>query len=390
MTRRSLLAAAAAAAALMLAPAAAAASAPAGFYGVVQGEETIADGDLEQMAAGGVGALRVMVHRGVVEPLPGAYDWRTIDDVVRRATAHGITPFLFLYGSPAWSAQADGFACTVGGRRDCSVFAPRSDATRAAFAAFARAAVRRYGPGGEFWQKQVTCALPIFCQPGEAPCACDEPDPIRVWQIWNEQNSSKYFAPRTSPRAYAELLAATSEAIRAEDPGAEVVLGGMWGPRTVTRKGDERPVMAVTRYLERLYRVEDVASTFDSIALHPYSATLRGVRMQMAAARRVVRRAGDGSAGTWVTELGWASAGPAGNPYVVGRGGQARMLARSFRLLERNRRAFRLRGVFWYTWRDGDSGAQICSWCAHAGLRTRQGAPKPAWNRFVNLTGGSE
>ena len=50
--------------------------------------------------------------------------------------------------------------------------------------------------------------------------------PIRVWQILNEQNSSKYFAPKVDVKKYAKLLKAASAAIYQQDRKADVVLGG--------------------------------------------------------------------------------------------------------------------------------------------------------------------
>jgi hypothetical protein len=54
----------------------------------------------------------------------------------------------------------------------------------------------------------------------------------------------------------------------------------------------------------------------------------------------------------------------------------------------RKRRAFRLRGVFWYSWRDKDGGDQICAWCGHAGLLNLDGSPKPALDAFTRLAAG--
>jgi hypothetical protein len=49
------------------------------------------------------------------------------------------------------------------------------------------------------------------------------------------------------------------------------------------------------------------------------------------------------------------------------------------------RRAYRLRGVFWYSWRDKLGGESICDWCGHPGLRHSDGSPKPAWDAFVRV-----
>jgi exo-beta-1,3-glucanase (GH17 family) len=113
---------------------------------------------------------------------------------------------------------------------------------------------------------------------------------------------------------------------------------------------------------------------------------LGGVKRQVKSGRRIVKRAGDRKAGVWVTEIGWASDGPPNNPYVKGLDGQARMLTRSLSLLERRRRTYRVRGVFWYAWRDKAGGSAICDWCGSAGLRKRDGSAKPSWDAFVRVT----
>jgi hypothetical protein len=79
-----------------------------------------------------------------------------------------------------------------------------------------------------------------------------------------------------------------------------------------------------------------------------------------------------------------ASGGPPQEPYVKGDAGQARLLEKAHDDLLRKRRAFRLRGVFWYSWRDKDGGDQICAWCGHAG----DGSAKPAWDAFVKVASG--
>jgi hypothetical protein len=365
-------------------PAAPTSPVPASFYGVVtQDGGHPSDAELAAIRAGGAGSIRLLAHWASIEATEDIYDWSLIDDAVRSTTARGLRPILILYGTPEWAAQRDGYNCSS----DCNVFAPASAETRSAFAEFAAAAVQRYGPGGEFWKApQLACPIPvpILCPAGPGPpCECDQPSPLRVWQIWNEMNSPKYYAPVVNVGGYADLLRRAAATIRATDPGAEVMLGGMWGPNYL--RGGQRPVTPVSLFLKRLYKINGIKKDFDSIALHPYAANTKGVRDQVKSARRIVARARDRRAGTWITELGWASGGPATNPYVKGLSGQARLLTRSFRFLERKRRAYRLRGVFWYSWRDKLGGENICDWCGHAGLRHGDGSPKPAWDAFVRV-----
>jgi hypothetical protein len=200
-----------------------------------------------------------------------------------------------------------------------------------------------------------------------------------VWQIWNEQNSMKYFAPKVDVGKYAALLRSAATGIRSVDPSADIVLGGMWGPYSA-----REVVMPTNDYLERLYKL-GAEDSFDSVAIHPYGNNASASFAQLRSARRVLDQHGDNDAGMWVTEIGWAGRGPRDNPYVKGLSGQARTLTRALSEYKRARRSLNLRGVFWYSWRDKEGGDLICEWCGHAGLRTKNGAAKPAWRAFVRV-----
>ncbi len=374
-------------------------------FGIVPQDGALpAADDLDIMPGGGVGGLRTMLSWATVERHRGVYDWSQTDHLIRETTNRGIEPFLFIYGTPEWAAKLDG--CTD----SCSAFAPRTQATRNAYATFAAAAATRYGPGGTFWQAPLLasgddpngpagpCAVnPEFCipqpppspppssptpvppLPTEPPCKCDVPQPITVWQIWNEQNSSKYYAPKVDIRGYAALLKTTAGAIRAVDPSAEIVLGGMWGPQSA------RYVVTTNRkYLTKLYEL-GAAEDFDAIAVHPYADNAKLSVDQLESVRRLALKHGDRDVRMWVTEVGWAARGPADNPYVKGLDGQARVLARALSAYVRQRRTLNLRGVFWYSWRDKKGGDSICDWCGYAGLRTKDGEPKPAWDAFKRV-----
>ncbi|MGH2987551.1 MAG: hypothetical protein ACRDLO_12805 [Solirubrobacterales bacterium] len=344
-------------------PAAASAQSPSAsdfVIGVVPQQE-LGRGDMQLMRSGSIESFRLFINWSEVERVPGLYDWSASDAAVAVAAAEGITTLPFLYGSPTWAAALDGRQCSGAG---CVPFAPSSDLTRASFARFAAAAVARYGPQGTFWVTHP-----------ELP-----PTPIRSWQVWLEQNSPTYFAPTPDVRSYAELLEVAAEAIRGADPGAEVVLGGMWGADSA---GDA--VVPAARYLKRLYRRPGAKANFDSIALHPYARKLSGVFEQIKAGRAAAKKARDRKVGLWVTELGWASSGPKKENLVYGPRKQARLLKRAFASLHRKRRAWRVRGVYWYAWRDTPTADAICVWCPGAGLFALDGTPKPAWNALTTL-----
>jgi polysaccharide biosynthesis protein PslG len=350
----------------------ASAAVPRAFFGVVP-QTAVTPEELDRMAANGVATLRVLVSMPEIEPEPDEFVWGNTDQLIAHAAARGIRVIPTLYGSTAWLNALDGDAGCGGG---C---APESDAAREAWADFAAALVGRYGPGGEFWAPTPDCPLPLVCEPrGEAPCACASALPIRTWQIWNEQNSPKYFHPGPNAARYAKLLAAAANAIKAKDPNAEVITGGMWGPPGA----DE--VTPTLRYVRQLYRASGRSPAFDAIAVHPYASNVTGVGQQVKGVVDEIRRAGD-DAGIWVTELGWASGGPRDNSLVKTPRAQARLLTSSIDRLIGKRRAWRIRGVQWYAWRDAPPERTDCDWCPKSGLRGLNGAPKPAAKAFKRL-----
>jgi Beta-galactosidase/Glycosyl hydrolase catalytic core len=321
--------------------------------------------DTEMMRSAGIDSLRLWFSWGQVEQERGQYNWPPLDFAVAGAAHAGIRVLPFLFGEPDWAAQLDGYDCGD----ECLTYGPSSTATREAYAAFARAAVERYGPDGTFWKAQPT--LPYL--------------PIRTWQIWNEQNSPFFFRPRVDPESYAALVEAAAAQIRDADPDAEIVLGGVFSAKS-TRSG----VVGSAKYLSQLYAIPDLTDSFDAIALHPYARHVPEVIAQVEAAREAAEEAGDDSVGLWITELGWASDGPADENLVKTPEGQASALERSFTKLIDRRDLYRLLGIYWYSWRDTEEGEAVCSWCAFSGLIGRDGEPKPAYEAMRTVALGRE
>ena len=315
--------------------------------------------DTEAMADAGIESVRVWFPWSHVESQRGAYQWASLDRTVAENAAGGLNTLPFLFGTPAWAGDADDQLCDGDG---CISFAPRSDETRAAFAQFAAAAVQRYGPGGEFWEERR--GLPYR--------------PIEVWQIWNEPNLVSFYRPAVDPIAYAAMLEAAAAAIRAEDPDATVLLAGLTGTRSNAKR------MSTHAYLSALYSVPNVTASFDGIAVHPYNRKVRGALDQIRAARTVADAAGD-SAGVWVTELGWASAGKRRWGLVKSPSGQARLLTVTFERLLEDAGDLGVRAAYWYSWQDTERGKSVCGWCPWSGLLDRIGREKPAYEALREL-----
>jgi polysaccharide biosynthesis protein PslG len=341
---------------------------PRSFYGTVAATP-LTQSDFDRMGDARVGSLRLGVYWPTVQPEHrGPLNWGGIDQAVAAAGREHILVLPILYGTPAYEANG----CT---RHSCSAHIRfKTKAQRRDWQAFVTAAVRRYGPNGDFWS----------ANPG-VPY-----EPITRWQIWNEQNNP---GQRNPAGRYATLLKSADRTIHAVDPRAQTVLGGMLG----TPRGGRR--RTAWNYLGRLYKA-GAGQHFDAAALHPYSRAIPRIRTQIKRMRRVLRHHHDGDRQILITEIGWGSSrkrhpgtNARGAVFNVNPKQQRRNLARSFDLLTNNRRSWRIGGVYWFQWKDPkDPPPGLCAFCYSAGLYRADGeTAKPAlsaYERFTRKTRG--
>ena len=281
-----------------------------------------------------------------IERSPGHYDFRGYDGLMAATAERGVAVLPVLFDPPAFRSSRPAHGARPG------TYPPRSDA---ALGAFAAAAIARYGPSGSFWREHPR--LPAV--------------PIRAWQVWNEPSLPAYWPMGPDPAAYARLLQVTARAIRRADPRATVVSAGI--PQS-------RIGVPFARYVDGLYRAGG-RSAFDVLAIHAYARDAGGVLAAVRSARRLMDAHGDHRP-IWVTEVGWASAGPP-SAFTIGAQAQARQVYAALTRLARRRTALNLRGVVYSTWTDGGvyrGGTDF--WGLHTGLLTVRGAPKPAFYAF--------
>lgn len=315
-----------------------------GFFGIAP-QTVLTDTDTAYMKAARIGSVRWPVNWALVQPTRnGEYDWSSVDPAVEAARRRGLQVLPFIYGTPRWIAGKPTTLPINNGR------------ARKAWAAFVRAAVERYAPRG-----------------------------VHTWQVWNEANFF-YFAFPASPTRYAKLLKQTHREIKAADPRAKIVLSGLFGDPD---EGGARG-MDATKFLAALYRVPGVKGWFDGVALHPYAFHYDDLEALTEELHEVIVDNRDRAAGLYITEMGWGSQN---DPQVVafeqGIRGQARELRKSYRYLIANRGRLRLKGTYWFSWKDNPDYT-ACNFCDSVGL-FRAGdrfKPKPAWRAFVALTGG--
>lgn len=231
-------------------------------------------------------------HSGPTAP----YNWTYLDRVVPKIVSRGLKPmFEITFNTPAW-AKPPGTGLEV------------LPTDIPAFSRYVTALVQRYGTR------------------------------IRAWEIFNEPIF------HNKVEAYAPVLKAAYEAIKAVDPGAEVVLGG-----------NPLDFGSGVRWLQALYTM-GYGKYFTAVGVHPYDYInppsnpngnwkyMEGVTPSL---RSVMAANGDAAKKIWITEIGYASCHPTNTAWTEQR--EATWLKDAYA-------TFRLKAwagpLFWYTYRD--------------------------------------
>jgi hypothetical protein len=134
---------------------------------------------------------------------------------------------------------------------------------------------------------------------------------VAAWEVWNEEDASLWWASGPDPAAYTALLKAAHSAIKAANPSATVVLGGLTGNDY--------------EFLSQLY-ADGAKGSFDAVGVHtdsicsvvsPYEILRNGrddrrinrwAFLGYRTVHEVMQSNGDGSP-IWMTELGWSTSG---------------------------------------------------------------------------------
>jgi hypothetical protein len=327
---------------------------PRDFFGLVTEDAFAGRGPyrattLNRQARLGVGLIRQTFDWASIERSPGRYDFAAYDSFIGSLAARHMTILPVLLDPPRFRSSAPAKGAEPG------MYPPREYGDMAAFAAVA---ARRYGHGGAFWRAHPE--LPRI--------------PVRAWQVWNEPSLPAYWPTGPSPTGYTNLLRTVGSAIKAADPRAEIVTAGL---------PESRLGIPFGRYLDGMYTA-GARSAFDTLAIHPYAHDGSGVTAAVDDARRIMDAHNDRSAPIWVTEMGWADAGPRSS-FTVGAAGQARRIDSTLTSLVDMRSEVRLRGVVYFGWRDGAPYAPTFKdfWGLHTGLLGRGGGAKPALRVFA-------
>ena len=344
---------------------------PADFWGVSP-QATPNVEQFQRLRTGGVDSVRIPIGWGAVETVPGVADFSHVDSFISGAAQAGLKVLPFIYNAPSWSVPSVAVPGSHGAVRAPKTLPVKTGAQRTAWANFVKLVVARYGPGGAFWT----------ANPGLPE------SPIRTWQIWNEQNF-KYFVARPSPSDYGKLVDVSYTAIKSVDPGAKLILGGMFArPKEAEFKRKPAQAFFATDFLDRMYKsTPGIKSKFSGVALHPYTTDYRQLTPDIEAFRLVLTENHDASKGLWITEIGWSSQPRAGNDgFAKGAKGQVTQLKGAFNLFMRNQVKWRLKQIYWFS---VDDQPNICNFCDGTGLFGEGFVPKKSWFAYVKFAGGT-
>lgn len=290
--------------------------------------------ELEAMKAMGATSIRLNASWYWGQPNgPGSFDWTVFDQAVASIQKADLSADMIIDGCPPWAAASGAKGAFA------------QPASSAAFATWAGAVAARYGTKG-----------------------------VRYFEIWNEPNISDFWSPKPDPAAYTADLKAAYTAIKAVDPSAIVLSGGLapaddngtnYNPRT---------------FLQDMY-ADGAESSFDGLGFHPYSypdspdtvASWSGWSMMAdttPSLRSIMTKNGDSGKKIWITEYG----APTSGPNSVGETGQSTDLVQA---ISQIRKLDWIGSFYIYTWRD------LCALPADQdgfGLLTDTGVQKPAYS----------
>jgi hypothetical protein len=290
-------------------------------------DEATMDVEFEAMQMAGAAWVRCDFAWLGVEPVQGVWYYDAADAIVAKAEAHGIEILGILGSSPPWANGGNEYNY------------PPTDLAA--------------------WREYVSNVVSRYA--GRIP----------AWEIWNEQNIPGFWMPEPDAEAYVELLAAASEEIRAADPSATIVMGGVAGLGSANL--NEYLTLGAAEYI-------------DAIAYHPYAETI-GVEGQpeedfLRPKEWLCRELVDFVHGLvalhtekdleiWITEVGWTTCDE--TPPGVDADTQADYLLRTLI----NYASTDVDRVIWYNFRD----TMLNDWDRY-GLLDHAFNPRPAYGYY--------
>ncbi len=292
---------------------------------------------LRGMRAIGLNSVRIEANwRSTQTRGPGAsnLNWNLLDKEVSLASAARMTIDLVIDGCPAWAAIPH-----TKGR-----LWPQPKSAQQ-YAAFAVAVAKRYKSKG-----------------------------VKLFEIWNEPNDSKFFQPVANVAAYTKMLIAAYNAIKKVDNSAFVISGGL--APVLSNHGSYSAIA----FLKAMY-AHGAKGHFDAVGDHSYSfpalpntykpwSAWSQMSRTKPSIRSIMAAHGDAGKRIWITEYGAPSQGPKG----VGDKAQAAEMAQA--VMDARKTSW-IGAIYIYSWQDlGTNRHANADWF---GLLDFRGHPKKAY-----------
>lgn len=203
---------------------------------------------------------------------------------------------------------------------------------------------------------------------------------VNAWEIWNEENTTRFWSSGPNAAQYAGLLKAAYPAVKAADPSATVVFGG-------TFSNDYS-------FVEGAYAA-GAKGSFDAMATHPYTGSVSPDAMlswngRLAPAAfagyREVRNSmlanGDDKP-IWLTEFGWSTTSQANG---VSAAQQASYLTAAYCVAQQDPY---VTVAIWYEFRNNFWANNADTMEDQYGLMNTSFVPKPSYYAFQSYTPGA-
>lgn len=267
-------------------------------------------------------------------------DFTKFDNVVAAANARGLKVLATIDFPPPWARRA---AC-----KDTAACPP---ADNALFANFVKKAVARYSARG-----------------------------VHAWEVWNEPNISAW-APLPDPADYTKLLVTVSAAIRASDPHAFILMGGL----AADHPSPGAPFITPYDFITAVAK-DGGLSAVDAIGYHPYpdgdpanSGTFLAISKSPKSIITALNQAGAPNMPIWITETGAnVLAAVLGPPSQIKpqEAAQVQQAKREAAVLESYPN---VASFFWYSYQDVPADGLVF------GLRRGDGTYRPSFTAMQQI-----
>lgn len=239
------------------------------------------DRTLQLLTGAGFQWARQWISWESVEPSPGVYHWKDLDAITAAAQRNNVKLLIVFLRSPTWAEPNHGV--------------PKDQAGKQAYATALNEIAKRYQ------------------------------GKIAAFEVWNEQNLAAETGGQVNVGEYVELLKLAFPAVKAADPRAFVLYGGL------TPTGLNDPAIAVddALYLQQSYEYNggEVKQYFDVLGVHPggqnnppdtlwpdkpgpgpgWQDSRSFYFRRVEDIRAVMEKFGDGNKQIWFTEFGWTT-----------------------------------------------------------------------------------